>query len=526
MQVPDLFKKKENLVFRPEVKGIESIEVEEIHLTAKEAVAMGFSFRKWSKSVRITNYHGTAENLIIPTTIDGVTITKINARAFCQNQTIKKLQIPATVRKIGEVAFMRTKIESCLIADGLTEIPKGAFFYCLNLSEVHLPKTLRKIEICAFQHCPRLKSIEFPECCAIGQYAFWNSGLETFTISDMRGIQGDVFRNTPLEENYALILGNHVEIQQKSSENYLGFHVLKVGKKAENFQIPRCDWLHFGENSFDYGYKISLDMTNYKGGSISFHADAFLKSWRNYDNVILYFPEDYQYRPQLPWYMTKAYRGKTSKPVLPCIEYQDNCADSKLIFIIHEASIILNDKMFPSAKRKTIILRPGNQRNRWFLIAKNAFEFHESETVELDMKFTAPEPIFYLCYALHKVIFYEDNQQIIKYIPCSDLIGEQIHVNLLKAFQQTHDKEHFFDSQVILDIFLKQKSGVHTRHRIFIAIDALRSTKRDCDTDTEIYLIYLKRHIKKARQVCEKIKDKYPEYLKFLDGLPFGENIS
>ena len=150
------------LVHMPDMTEFQSIEIPELRITAKQAVQQGFSFRKKSKSIRITNYHGSSENLVIPAFIDNLKVNEIGQNAFYQNQTVKKIKIPSTIRKIGKNAFRESKLQTCIFADGLQNIPEACFFGCQELSKIHFPKTLQYIGKSAMDYCKKLNYMQFP----------------------------------------------------------------------------------------------------------------------------------------------------------------------------------------------------------------------------------------------------------------------------------------------------------------------------------------------------------------------------
>ena len=87
-----------------------------------------------------TSYEG---EVVIPATIDGLPVRKINDAAFIVCQKITSVQIPATVREIGARAFSDCwKLESITFASGsgLTTVGDAAFTNCLSLSSITFPE--------------------------------------------------------------------------------------------------------------------------------------------------------------------------------------------------------------------------------------------------------------------------------------------------------------------------------------------------------------------------------------------------
>ena len=110
--------------------------------------------------IGIVKYTGSAESVVIPDTIDGVTITAIG-NAFNGNDTIKSVVLPDTVEVIGEATFMSCySLESVKMSGNITEIGENAFFMCDSLKEIVLPEGIR----------------------IIGEQAFLGSGIETLIL--------------------------------------------------------------------------------------------------------------------------------------------------------------------------------------------------------------------------------------------------------------------------------------------------------------------------------------------------------
>lgn len=88
-------------------------------------------------TVSITDYTGSAENLIIPSTLDGKKVTGIADSAFSSRRSIKSVKIPDSVTSIGYRAFgFSNYIETVEIGSGVSEIEETAFGYCYSLKKI------------------------------------------------------------------------------------------------------------------------------------------------------------------------------------------------------------------------------------------------------------------------------------------------------------------------------------------------------------------------------------------------------
>ena len=84
--------------------------------------------------------------------VDGVLFTK-SKKVLIQYPAGKedsKYKIPKTVVRIGSSAFEKSKLSEIEIPEGVAEIGVWAFSSCDKLSDIYLPKTLKKIEMYAF----------------------------------------------------------------------------------------------------------------------------------------------------------------------------------------------------------------------------------------------------------------------------------------------------------------------------------------------------------------------------------------
>lgn len=239
--------------------------VPEIHLTSSEAVAMGFSFRKCGSHVRLNGYHGTAADLILPSSIDGIRVNRIRVRAFSRNQTIRRIQIPDSVTVLGSCAFLACSIEECIMGTGIRRIEHYTFSDCKQLRTVQLPQKLWKLSTYAFRDCKVLRYIEIPRNCRVqedGVFAF--SGLEGF------GTEGGVLNNakaftyTPLQKNHRIIYSQ----KNDANANILMFGSLTNGiiikdrgrvtiaegalesTSAKRFDFMECEKVIFPEELF------------------------------------------------------------------------------------------------------------------------------------------------------------------------------------------------------------------------------------------------------------------------------------
>ena len=158
-------------------------------------------------TISITGYSdNTVTDFVIPSEVDGKTVTQIGEYAFygwtsiqtltlpdsithlnswcfsgCSNLT--DVTLPANLQSMDSDVFSRTGLTSVVLPDTLTSMKNGNFSRCYNLASVTLSKNLTVLDEGIFWENYALKSIVFPEgLTEIGPNCFISSGLETVTI--------------------------------------------------------------------------------------------------------------------------------------------------------------------------------------------------------------------------------------------------------------------------------------------------------------------------------------------------------
>jgi len=114
-------------------KHIESIEVEKPkdEETKKESE---FTYKIENGTVIITGYTGSGSSVIIPSIIDGFTVSAIADEAF-KSSKITSVSIPSTVKSIGWFAFSECiSLTAAVIPESVTSIGYEAFSGAKNLT--------------------------------------------------------------------------------------------------------------------------------------------------------------------------------------------------------------------------------------------------------------------------------------------------------------------------------------------------------------------------------------------------------
>ena len=152
-------------------------------------------------------------DVIIPSSLDGRTVTAIGPNAFQDTDSIISVTIPGTVKTVESCAFENCEfLESVTLCEGVTSLGRSAFGLCPLLEYIHIPASLQEVliwnygsngpfqlsslqqvtfapgrtEIPAwlFEGTSMLESVTIPDTVTfIGEHAFQHSGLKAVIFS-------------------------------------------------------------------------------------------------------------------------------------------------------------------------------------------------------------------------------------------------------------------------------------------------------------------------------------------------------
>lgn len=136
-------------------------------------------------NVLISKYLGNAEDVVIPSEINGKKVTAISHGAFLWRQSLTSVTIPNSVTEIGDYAFGYCEnLKNIIIPSSVENIGSYAFENCTHLTDITIPNSVKVIGDYAFSNCENLKNVTIPNSVKeIGEGAFWNStSLTDITI--------------------------------------------------------------------------------------------------------------------------------------------------------------------------------------------------------------------------------------------------------------------------------------------------------------------------------------------------------
>lgn len=112
----------------------------------------------------ITGYTGPGGDLVIPATLGGAPVRKIDRNVFSgTGRNILSVTFPDGLQEIGIYAFNSSDtLRAVHFSSSIRIIREGAFSYCTALTSVAIPDGVEEIEITAFAGCATLASVSIP----------------------------------------------------------------------------------------------------------------------------------------------------------------------------------------------------------------------------------------------------------------------------------------------------------------------------------------------------------------------------
>ncbi|MBD5160180.1 MAG: leucine-rich repeat protein [Ruminococcus sp.] len=140
------------------------------------------TYKNYGDYIEISDCDESATEVVIPTEIDGVPVTRIGEYAFHDCISLTSVEIPHSVTIIGRFAFyLCNDLKSIEIPDSIISIEAFAFVDCSSLKSIEIPDSITSIGYRAFAGCSSLTSIEIPDSLTnIGGEAF----IETLWLEE------------------------------------------------------------------------------------------------------------------------------------------------------------------------------------------------------------------------------------------------------------------------------------------------------------------------------------------------------
>lgn len=210
-------------------------------------------------SVKIVKYKGDNQKVVIPSTISGKKVVEIEYFADEDDETVKTVEIPSSVKVIGKDAFAcMNALTTVTFSEGLVQIEEGAFGACINLCNVNFPNTLKIIGVeafagtkletivlpdsleqlgySAFAICDNLKSIDFGKglLCIPETVCSSCEKLEFADLGNAETIMGDAFKGCTRLERVKMLQGMEIypEMFPKGKKTKIEYYDKEIRKEV------------------------------------------------------------------------------------------------------------------------------------------------------------------------------------------------------------------------------------------------------------------------------------------------------
>lgn len=156
-----------------------------------------WEFQLLDNEVTITDYLGVGGDIVIPDTIYGCPVTKIEQKNQSILQNATSVVFPKNLKVLNslfsQLAWIGAEnLEKVVLPEGLEEIDNYAFGACEKLSEINIPSTVKRIGQGAFEGCKSLTKITLPGSVqVIEDSAFRGSGLTEIDLTSLNATYGD-----------------------------------------------------------------------------------------------------------------------------------------------------------------------------------------------------------------------------------------------------------------------------------------------------------------------------------------------
>lgn len=119
-----------------------------------------YQYVSYAGSAYIQKYLGNDENVEIPSTLNGNTVTTIDDYAFRDSKSLKSVAIPATVTRIDSSAFEGCiNLETVNIPNSVTYLGGKVFYGCESLETITIPASVTYIGPELLSWCTSLEEI-------------------------------------------------------------------------------------------------------------------------------------------------------------------------------------------------------------------------------------------------------------------------------------------------------------------------------------------------------------------------------
>jgi hypothetical protein len=169
IQNKEVYMKKRIMSFIMSIPFIFSFKLSDIH-----AEELKYTYTVIRNEAIITGYRGNPEKIKLPEKIDGCLVTEIRDNAFFDCKSLKEIEFPDTLERIGHHSFYACiSLESVNIPESVESVGTGSFCGCTSLSKAEIDADIEYLPESCFRACTSLTEITVPESVDyIGDYCF------------------------------------------------------------------------------------------------------------------------------------------------------------------------------------------------------------------------------------------------------------------------------------------------------------------------------------------------------------------
>lgn len=219
----------------------------------------------FENTCEIVDYYGDDKDLVIPSKVDGLKVTKVNFYHCSQSvrDLVETVTLPNTVTEIYGSGFINWyKMKSIKLSEKLETIGDNAFARCSALRSITIPESVTKMSYRIFSDCTSLKKAVINGNPTIDEYTFNNcTSLTEVSMPKLTvGGRGMFFGCTSLKKVSAPkieIIGNQMFFGCTSLKTFKTNKLLRaIGNEAfidtslETFNMP-SSLTSLGSYAFD-----------------------------------------------------------------------------------------------------------------------------------------------------------------------------------------------------------------------------------------------------------------------------------